>query len=572
MPAVLIHGATGAGIVAAIAAARSGAGAVTLVACEQHIGGMLTGGLQHTDSANASVIGGITRELFVRIEQQYPGRSTNASYPPGHSPPGWLFESHVAQSVVDTMLQEANVSVVRGAGGVRSILRKGTRLVSMETFGSADELKADIFIDASYEGDLLAAAGTSMTWGRESVSMYNESSAGRRPGKKIGGLTINPYWDASVAEPEPLPHVAPELPVGIGEADAWIEPYDFRLCFTNSPGNKVPLRRPPAYNSSTWELWRRLYRAKPPSSLAEAGLSCLGPIPNSYGDCGKQRCKKCDMLGMQHGTDLTNGAWGYPNGTRQEREAIRLAHVDFIEGLLWFWLTDTSVPAVVREELAQYGHCADEYSAASTPPHWPPQLYVREARRLVGDFVWTEHPPHESKRARSIGLGSYTFDCHTVSRIIHRTGVATNDYVVVEGRVNDGADGRPRSGVVQRPFEIPYDALLPKATEATNLLAACALSTSHLRFNALRMEPTWMVIGQAAGVAAAMAVVGSSTGHKPCHKPCDKSFDKPCDPWCDHHAWDNEEPPVNAVPRPLHSLNIAALQSRLEHQGQRIWP
>lgn len=502
---------------------------------------MLTGGLQHTDSANASVIGGITREMFIRIEKEYPGRSTNASYPPGHSPPGWLYESHVAQRIVDRMLLEANVTIIRGAGGIRSAKRQGTRTVSVET--DAGVFSADVFIDASYEGDLLAAAGISMTWGRESSKKYNESSAGRRRGTPLAGLTINPYWNASAAVPEPLPHVSAVPPVAIGEGDSWIEAYDFRLCFTNSPGNQFPLRRPVTYNGSSFELWRRIYRAKPPKTLAEAGLACLGPVPNSYGDCGENRpCKKCDMLGMVHGTDLTNGAWRYPNGTRQEREAILRAHVEFTEGLLWFWLTDPSVPTPVRDELAQYGHCADEYSATSTPPHWPPQLYVREARRLVGQFVWTEHPPPEAQRIRSIGLGSYTFDCHTVSRIIHRTGNPLSDYVVVEGRVNDGTDGRPTSGVIQRSFEIPFDAMLPKASEASNLLAACALSASHLRFNAVRMEPTWMIIGHAAGVAAAMAT--ESNGGR------------------------------DAAPSPasLHAIDVRELQRRLEDQGQRIWP
>ena len=557
---VVVFGATSAGVVAAIAAARSGVESVLLVAYADHVGGMLTGGLQHTDSANASVIGGITRELFVRIEEQYPGRPTNASYPPGHRPPGWLYESHVAQGVVEAMLREANVTLIRGAGGLRKPRHSGTRLVSVET-DAGDELHADVFIDASYEGDLLASAGASMTWGREAATKYNESNAGRRPGSKLSGLTVNPYWDASVASPEALPHVSAAVPADIGAADGtrlrtrsqvstralidrdcvpratdWLEAYDFRLCFTNSPQHRIPFRRPAGYNASSFELWRRIYRAKPPRSLAEAGLSCLGPIPNSYGDCGKEPCRKCDMLGMDHGTDLTNGAWGYPNGTRAEREAIRRAHIEFTEGLLWFWKTDPAVPTRVQNELAQYGHCADEYSATSMPPHWPPQLYVREARRLVGDFVWTEHRAPEAQRARSVGLGSYTFDCHTVSRIIHRTGSAHSDYVVVEGRVNDGAEGRHVPGVVQQPFEIPYDALLPKVTEGSNLLAAVAVSASHLRYNAVRMEPTWMVIGQAAGVAAAM-VVGTMS-----------------------------------EPQPLHDLDVTELQRRLQLQGQHIWP
>lgn len=534
---VVIYGATGAGFVAAVAASRTGCRHVTLISTSGHVGGMLTSGLQHTDSANASVIGGITREFFERVEMRYPGRPTNASYPPGHKPPGWLFESHVAQSVLNGMLAEANVSVVRHQLGLRRVVLEAQSVRSIET-DAQRVFAASVFIDASYEGDLVATAAGSVTWGRESAAQYRERSAGRRPGvKPYGGATVNPYWNATARPLRVLPHVALARPVGVGQADRWIEAYDFRLCMTNSPGYRVPIERPDDYNASEWEFWRRVYGQRPPRTLAEAGLYCLGPIPNSYGDCGpsgKEECKKCDMLGE---TDLLGGSWGYVNGTAAARAAIWQAHLRYTRGLLWFWSSDAAVPHGVRSEIGELGHCRDEYDAAS-PPHWPPQLYVREARRVVGDFVWTEWEPPAAIALRTVGLGSYTFDCHWVSRVVHTTASPTTDYVVAEGRVNNGAHGQPVPGVMQTPFVIPYDVMVPKARETTNVLVPVAISATHIRFNAIRMEPTWMILGHAAGVAAAMLANESTLG----------------------------SPPL----LPVQSLDVIELQQRLKHQHQRL--
>ncbi len=528
---IVVFGATGAGVVAAIAASRSGAANVVLLSANRHVGGMLTGGLQHTDSANDSVVQGITREFFVRVEKQYPGRPTDAKYPKGHSPPGWLFESHVAERVVNEMLGEANVTVVRNVIGVERVERDQSVVTRLDTVDGSS-FAAPIFIDCSYEGDLLALGGATMTWGRESTAQYGEPDAGRRDGA-YRGSKINPYWNASAGNLEVLPHVEAAVPALPGEADSWIEPYDFRLCFTNSPGNRLAFTRPDSYNASEWEYWRRVYKANPPKTLGDAGLGSLGPIPNNYSDCGSTPCKKFDMLGMVHGTDMTNGAWRYPNASLDERAAIWRTHIEYTRGLLWFWLTDDAVPKSVSDELSQYGHCTDEYDADSDPPHWPHQLYVREARRLVGDFVWTENPINDTMRSRSVGLGSYLFDCHTVSRVIHREGGPTEHYVVEEGRVNVG---RNPKGVTQTPFTMPYDSMLPRLSELTNVFGPVALSASHVRFNAIRMEPTWMILGHAAGTAAAMLVAEGPGA-----------------------------PPVQA-------LDVGKLQERLLAQGQLLYP
>ena len=177
---------------------------------------------------------------------------------------------------------------------------------------------------------------------------YHENGAGRRP-VSLAYKTVDPYWaDGSV-----IPHVYSEpAPVTLGQADSRIEVYDFRLCVTNSPGNRRPFTKPAGYNASEWEFWRRLYKDHPPATLAKAGLGCLGPIPNNYSDCGEQPCVKCDMLGMEHGTDMLNGAWGYPNGTTAQRTAIREAHIQYILGLLWFWQTDPSTGDALHKEMS----------------------------------------------------------------------------------------------------------------------------------------------------------------------------------------------------------------------------
>ena len=493
---VVVFGATGAGCTAAIAASRTGA-TVQLLSTTGHVGGMLTGGLQNTDMANQSVVQGITGEFFHRLGD---------FYYPGSGKAAWLFESHVGERVMIEMLQAANVSVVREVRGVKAVRRSGTTIQSFETV-SGGTFAAAIFIDASYEGELAEHSAT-MVWGREGIVQYGELHAGRLGAESIG-TSVSGYLKEGDPSSGVLPYLFDGEPVAEGAGDLWVESYDFRLCFTNSPGNQLKFTQPAGYNATQFEYWRRIYRENPPGSLAAAGLHAIGPVPNNYSDCGRP-CKKYDMLGMNHGTDWTTGSWGYPNGTYAERQAIWRAHIDFTQALLWFWSSDEHVPKAVRDDIGQYGHCTDEYDATSDPPHWPHQLYVREAKRLVGDFVWTEYRPSRALSARTVGLGSYIFDCHYVSRYVD----AATGQVVKEGRVKvDHQLNATRAGphadlgmLMAEPFVMPYDTMLPKAAEATNLLVPVAVSSSHVRFNAVRLEPTWMILGHAAGAAAALCV------------------------------------------------------------------
>ena len=301
--------------------------------------------------------------------------------PPLHpgAPPGWLYESKVAELVLEEMLAEANVTILRGLKGLASATRSGTTLQTV-TSDTGVVLAGGVWIDGSYEGDLAAVGGAEMVWGRESKAQYNESGAGRRPAS-LSYKQVSPYWaDGSV-----IPHVSNAPLAPIGGADDRMQVYTFRLCITDSPGNRAPFTKPEGYNASEWEFWRRLYLEKPPADLRAAGLGCIGPIPNNYSDCVGGACIKCDMLGMQHGTDMLNGAWLYPNASTAEREQIREAHIQYMLGLLWFWSTDPAVGASLHKEMAEIGYCTDEYTGDSgfgnDPPNWPYQVESSDQHR-----------------------------------------------------------------------------------------------------------------------------------------------------------------------------------------------
>jgi hypothetical protein len=506
---VVIYGATGGGFAAAIAAARLNQTTI-LCALGSHVGGMVTGGLQHTDVGNASCIGGVPLEFFETVERQYPGRPVDPAYPSGHHPTGWLFESHVAEQVMRSMLAHEGVRLLANCQGIASVKRAanaGSHTILSFTTLSNETVEGDVFIDASYEGDLLAAANITWAVGRESAALYNETDGGRRPVVNDDQFAshLSPYWPNTS---DPLPFVSGAFPGEVGDGDNKVMSYDFRLCMTNSPSNGLRMTSPPTeYNRSHWELFRRVYASHSPSSLSQAGLCCLGPIPNNYSDCDRA-CNKCDMIGCGPvQTDFVGMSWGYVNGSQAERAAIRAQHVQYTQHLLWFLSNDTAVPAAVRAEMQSYGLCTDEY-LDTTPPHWPHQLYIREGRRMVGDAVFTQHTPDDIANT-SIGMGSYVFDCHHVQRVIHHVhgnASSSDDYVVNEGEI--------MTGIMQTPYSIPYTALLPKRQDALNLLAAVPVSASHVRYASLRMEPTWMVMGQAAGTAAALAMQRNVTVHE----------------------------------------------------------
>jgi hypothetical protein len=467
---LVVYGGTAGGVITAVAAAREGL-TVGLVEPGRHIGGMVSGGLGWTDYGRKEVIGGYSLEFFERVGKKY-GR-----------PIEWHFEPHVAEAVFNDLIKEAGVRVflnrrLREKNGVR---KSGTRLteIVMED-GSA--FTARMFADASYEGDLMAQAGVSYTWGREGIAEYNESLAGVRDRTPLHQfrVAVSPV-DASG---KLLPEIMPRSKDPVGAADKRVQAYNFRLCMTKTPDNRVVWPKPAGYSAARYELLARYL----PAFEKELGR------PLAINDVMKadilQNGKTDTNNNGAFSTDYIGGSYGYPEGSYAERVKIRQAHVEYIQGFLYFLATDARVPAALSAEMKEWGLCRDEFVDAG---HWPYQLYVREARRMVGEYVMSQKDIQtELTKSDTIGMGSYNSDSHNVQRRPTEDGTAVENEGDMQVRVT--------------PYEIPYRVLLPKRTQATNLLVPVCFSATHVAYSTLRMEPQYMILGHAAGVAVKIAI------------------------------------------------------------------
>jgi len=484
---VVIYGGTAGGAVMAVAAAREGA-TVALLDPGSHLGGMMSGGLGWTDYGpdRGAVIGGYSREFFERVSRHYGGNVTrrfNESINRPHlGDTGWYFEPHVAEQVFGEMLKEAGVRVffnhrLRERGGVR---KKGTEITEI-VMENGDTFAAKIFADGTYEGDLMAQSKVSYTYGRESQAQYGESLAGVREHTPKHQFTvrISPY-DASGK-------LLPEIYVGpkgaVGAADKKVQAYNFRLCMTDVPANRVPFPRPPKYDPTRYELLARMLKAmteKEGRAPRMREVMKPDPLPNGKTDTNNNGAFSTDYIG---------GNWDYPEASYKRRAEIWQAHKDYVAGFLYFLANDPQVPADLQKEVGRYGLAKDEFVDTD---NWPRQLYVREARRMVGEYVMIQKDVQtERTKADVIGMGSYNSDSHNIQRVPTADGAVEN-----EGDMQ----------VPVQPYQIPYRILLPKRKEATNLLVPVCFSASHVTYSTLRMEPQYMIIGQAAGVAAKMAI------------------------------------------------------------------
>lgn len=468
-----VYGGTAGGVATAVAAAREGLD-VILLEPRDHLGGMLTGGLSQSDIGKREVIGGLALEYFWRVGQVYQvSRQRNEV--------AWNFEPHVGEEVLREMLREAGVRVlyrhrVREKGGVQ---KDGLRIVSITT-EDGTELRAKVFADCSYEGDVMAQAGVSYTWGRESTEEYGESLAGvrNRTPKHQWLVDVSPYD----ADGKLLPEISP-LPKGEpGAADKRVQAYNFRIIATNVPGNRLPWPKPEGYDPQRYTLLARLIEAiveKTGQVPVMQQVLKVDHIPGGKVDINNQGAFSTDYIG---------GSWDYPDGSYARKAKIWQAHVDYVQGLFYFLANDPAVPKPLRDEISNWGLPRDEYTDLD---HWPHQLYIREARRIVGDFVMTQKDLQtELTKRDAIGMGSYNSDSHNLHRFVNERGFVEN-----EGDMQ----------VPVTPYQMPYRVMLPKKTEAENLLVPVAFSASHVAYSSLRMEPQYMILGHAAGVAAALA-------------------------------------------------------------------
>jgi hypothetical protein len=479
-PRVIVYGATPGGCCAAIAAAREGA-KVLLLEPTEHIGGLSTGGLSHCDSNQMvrSTLMGLFDEWHRRIVADYTGRGLPAPYDPARKNQArWTFEPHVAMRVTRAMLAEAGVTVLTDHD-LESVVKAGPRIVSLVTKrGSFD---GRVFVDGSYEGDLMAAAGVDWTIGREGRDEHAEPLAGRQYPKPV--MAIDGFDRAG----NPLPLVTATRKGDAAAGDENIMTYSFRLCLTRDPANRVPLPNPAGYDPARFEIIRRFLEAggKP----GQVGLD-LYALPGGKFDGN-------NSIGRQFSIGLIGGGVDWHAADEAGRERIWNAHKQYTLEFLHFLRTDPAVPPQIRRQYADLGLCRDEFVASE---HFPPALYVRESRRMRGVWVISQRDIIEQpEKADPIAISSFPIDSHDCRRVAIQGGGVVN-----EGTIFPVRKGKGRGYA----YHVPYGAILPKPEQCTNLLVPVALSCTHVGMASLRIEGAWMAIGQGAGVAAALAATG----------------------------------------------------------------
>jgi hypothetical protein len=487
---VVVYGGTSGGVAAAIQAARSGK-SVTLIEPTKHVGGLTTSGLGWTDSGNKAVVGGISREFYQRVKKHYDDpaawvhekqeqyklyRKTEDAM--------WTFEPKVAEAILKAMLEEAKVPVVyserldRTPG--KGVKLDGKRITAI-VCESGKTYEGKVFIDATYEGDLMAAAGVSFHVGREANKQYGETLNGVQRKQNVHNhrftMKVDPFVKPGDKTSGLLFGIDTDLPAD-GEGDHRLQAFCFRMCMSNVPANSVPFAKPEGYDESRYELLLRNF---------EAGDKRFGipmkpdPMPNGKTDTNNNGAFSTDYIGQNH---------KYPEASYAERDKIIKEHEVYQKGLMWTLANHPRVPKAVRDEMNRWGLPKDEFPETGG---WPHQIYVREARRMVSDYVHTEADCRRTRKTpESVGMGSYAMDSHNCAR-----------YVTADGFVQNEGDVQVSPG---GPYQISYKSIVPKAAECPNLLVPVCVSSSHIAYGSIRMEPVFLVLGQSAAMAAAIAI------------------------------------------------------------------
>ncbi len=483
---VVVYGGTSAGVIAAVKTAHMGK-SVILIEPGKHLGGLTSGGLGMTDSGKTSVIGGMSREFYQRAKKHYDADAAwnwekRAAYP--HYRAGddaiWRFEPSVAEQVYRDMIAEAKVPVVFGErlDLKNGVVKDGTQITSI-MMESGKQFAGRVFIDASYEGDLMAKAGVTYTVGREANSKYGETLDGvqtRNARSHQFNRPVDPYVVPGDPSSGLLPGVHDGGPGEEGGGDHRVQAYCFRTCMTDVPENRVPFPKPEGYDPLRYEI---LLRYLTPGWNDIFGNHKM--MPNRKTDTNNHGGFGSDNIGMNY---------DYPDGDYETRDKIIKEHETYQKGFYWFLVNDPRVPEPVRQRVGRWGLAKDEFTDNG---NWPHQLYIREARRMVSDYVMTEHDCRRTRTTpESIGMGSYNMDSHNVQRYVDASGHVRN-----EGDVQVSPGG---------PYMISYQSIRPKRTECTNLLAPVCLCSSHIAYGSIRMEPVFMILGESAATAAVFAV------------------------------------------------------------------
>jgi hypothetical protein len=460
-----IYGSTPGGIAAAIQARRMGK-SVILLSFDTHIGGMTTGGLGATDIGNKAAIGGISREFYRRLGKHYGQEEM------------WTFEPGVAEEILRALCREAGVRILYEQR-LDGVVKNGNRIVSIKTEGG-HTFRAAYFVDATYEGDLLARAGVSYHVGREANATYGETLNGVHFGHPNHNfkVPVDPFVTPGDPNSGLLKGIFADPPGEQGQGDKRMQAYNFRLCMTKAD-DRLPFPKPDGYDPERYELFARYLNAGVWDALRLTKI-----MPNGKTDTNNFGGFSSDNIGK-------NYRW--PEGSYTEREAIFQDHVAYQQGMMWFLCHDPRVPEKIRDEVKTWGIPADEFTVTGG---WPHQLYIREGRRMISDYVMTEkNCTYKESVKDNIGLAAYSMDSHNCNR------VARQEKGVWTARNEGNVEVKPSA-----PFPIAYRSIVPRESECANLLVSVCLSSSHIAYGSIRMEPVFFVLGQSAGTAACMAL------------------------------------------------------------------
>lgn len=494
---VVIYGGTSAAVMAAVQCHRMGK-SVVVVSPDKHLGGLSSGGLGFTDIGNRLTVGGLAREFYEKVYQHYEKSDAWTQETPNAfseknigwrkmwtgENTRWVFEPHVAETIFDQFVEDNDIPLFRDEWLNREhgVEKTAGRIESITTL-SGKVFKGKVFIDATYEGDLMAAAGVSYHVGREANSVYGEKWNGVQQGvfhhkHHFQGLKISPYKVKADPASGELARVSTEALQPNGTGDNKVQAYCFRMCLTNDANNRVAFPKPRNYDPQQYELLLRIFEVMDPMYVFQK----FDPVPNNKTDTNNHGPFSFDNLGM---------SWEYPEASYERRKEIIEEHKNYQLGMLYFISQDSRVPKQLQQAMQKWGLPKDEFVDNG---HWSHQLYVREARRMVGKYVITEHDllgDRKSKTKKPIGMGSYGIDSHNIQRFVDSDG-----YVQNEGDV----------GVHVGDYTIPYDVIVPTEKEVRNLIVPVAASCSHVAYGSIRMEPVFMILSQSAATAACIAI------------------------------------------------------------------
>ena len=472
---ICIYGGTSAGVIAAYSAKMMNK-KVLLIEPQNRLGGLTSGGLGFTDIGNKQVVTGLSKDFYRRLGTHY-GKLEQ-----------WIFEPKVADSIFNDYVKRADIDVLYKHRIIEANVIDGTiRDIILESSDGTKTTKtvfAKMFIECTYEGDLMAKAGVSYTIGREDNKLYNETYNGVQlmKGHQFPD-GIDPYKIPGDSTSGLLWGIAPTTLSPEGTGDKLVQAYNYRICLTNNPTNKIEITKPDNYDPAKYELLLRLFDAQPEKRKLNHYF-IWSRMPNKKTDINNRGGFSTDMIGMNH---------NYPEASYKEREKIIKTHKDYTQGLLYFYKTDPRVPKELKDEIQEWGYPKDEYTENH---HWSPQLYIRESRRMIGDYVMTQaHCEGHEIVDDGIGMAAYTMDSHNCQRIVIKKD--GKHFVKNEGNVEIGGG---------LPYPISYRSIIPKENECKNLLVPVCLSASHIAYGSIRMEPVFMVLAQSAAIAATEAI------------------------------------------------------------------